>query len=88
MTTEREYDYLKSIASATEFTGMLPAIENEGDPDTLAAVTDVPVPVITMEDPGHSPLMGGSVHPYDGHSQRKTRPADCPAKEPGPYRRD
>ena len=91
MTPEREFDLSREgdIASATEYTGMLPAITNESDPDALSVVTEVPCPVTpSLEDPAHSPLLGGSVRPYGAHSPRKTTPAAHPAKAPGPYHRD
>lgn len=52
--TEREDSMLENLASATEFTGMLPAIASEDNPD-LAAMTDVPAPV--CENPAQSPLL-------------------------------
>lgn len=89
MTPEREFDLQleNNLASATEFTGMLPAIATHNDPEALAAAMDVPAPVIAArEDPAHSPLTNGNAHPYDARSRQKTTPGARPAKAPGPYR--
>ena len=91
MTPERDMDLEmeNDLASATEFTGMLPAIATHNDPEALAAAMDVPAPVIAaQEDPAHSPLLYGNEHLCDAHNQRKTTPGDRPAKAPGPYHRD
>ena len=57
MTTERDLNNIDlegTLASATEFTGMLPAIVTYDDPDGLAAAVDVPAPVTAAgEDPAH-----------------------------------
>ena len=77
---------LNALASATEFTGMLPAIASEEDPDALAAVTDVPCPVIAnREGPVYPPLLDAGVHPSGAHNRPKTTQAVRPAKAPGPY---
>lgn len=92
MTTERDLNNIDlegTLASATEFTGMLPAIATYDDPDGLAAAVDVPAPVTAAgEDPAHSPLLGGSVRPYGARNPQTTTQATRPAKAPGPYRPD
>jgi len=91
MTPEREIDLEmeNDLASATEFTGMLPAIATHNDPEALAAAMDVPANVIAArEDPAHSPLLYGNEHLCDGHNPLKTTPGNRPAKAPGPSRRD
>ena len=91
MTPERDFDLQREndLASATEFTGMLPAIATHNDPEALAAAMDVPAPVIAaQEDPTHSPLLYGNERPYDAHNRQKTTPGNRPAKAPGPYHRD
>ena len=91
MTPERDFDLQleNDIASATEFTGMLPAIATHNDPEALAAAMDVPANVIAArEDPAHSPLTNGNGRPCDAHNRRMTTPAARPAKAPGPYRPD
>ena len=91
MTPERDIDMAmeNNLASATEFTGMLPAIATHNDPEALAAAMDVPAPVIAArEDPAHSPLLYGNEHLCDGHNRQKTIPGNRPAKAPGPSRRD
>ncbi len=92
MTPEREYDDIDlkdTLASATEFTGMLPAITTHNDPEALAAAMDVPCPVIAArEDPARSPLTGGSEHLSGAHNPRRTTPNDHPARESGPFHRD
>ena len=91
MTPERDFDLQleNDLASATEFTGMLPAIATHNDPEALAAAMDVPAPVIAAhEDPAHSPLLYGNEHLSDAHNQRKTKPGNLPAKAPGPSPRD
>lgn len=91
MTPERDesfdIDLENDLASATEFTGMLPAIASHNDPEALAAAMDVPAPVIAArEDPARSPLPDAGAHPYGARSPRTTTPAVRPAKAPGPYR--
>ena len=91
MTPERDFDMEleNNLASATEFTGMRPAITTHNDPEALAAAMDVPAPVIAArEDPAHAPQRYGNAHLCDAHNQRKTTPGDHPAKAPGPYHRD
>ena len=91
MTPERDFDLQleSNLASATEFTGMLPAIVTHNDPEALAAATDVPANVIAArEDPAHSPLTNGNGHLCGARSRQKTTPGDHPAKAPGPYHRD
>ena len=91
MTPERDIDMAmeNNLASATEFTGMLPAIATHNDHEALAAAMDVPAPVIAArEDPAHSPLLYGNEHLCDGHNRQKTTPGNRPAKAPGPSRRD
>ena len=94
MTPERDssthYTNLdENLVSATECTGMLPAIAAHNDPEALAAAMEVPAPVIAArEDPAHSPLQYGSGHPYGAHNPPTTTPAARPARAPGPSRRD
>ena len=92
MTPERNMDELdleNTLSSATEFTGMLPAIASETDPDTLSAITDVPVPVVAnREDPARRRQPGADAHPYGAHSPLTTTLPVRPAKSPGPYRPD
>ena len=91
MTPERDFDLQleNDVASATEFTGMLPAIATHNDPEALAAAMDVPANVIAArEDPACSPQPNGNAHPCGAHNQQKTTPGCRPAKAPGPYRPD
>lgn len=90
MTPERDFDLQmeNNLASATEFTGMLPAIATHNDPEALAAAMDVPANVIAArEGPAHSPLQYGNEHLCDAHNRQKTTPGCRPAKAPGPSRR-
>lgn len=93
MTPERDKDPFvtdleRILASTTEYTGMLPAIATEDEPNTLAAQTDVPCPVIAgEEDPLRSPRRNGNAHPCDAHNPPTTIPAAHPAKAPAPYHR-
>ena len=91
MTPEREFDLQleNDIASATEFTGMLPAIASHNDPEALAAAMDVPAPVIAAREARvHPPQPGADAHPSGAHSQPRSKRAVHPAKAPGPYRPD
>ena len=94
MTPERKKDIPSidldnTLASATEFTGMLPAIAAHNDPEALSAAMDVPAPVIAArEDPAHSPLQYGSEHPYGERNRPRTTPDGRPATAPAPSRRD
>ena len=91
MTPERDLDFAmeNNLASATEFTGMLPAIATHNDPEALAAAMDVPANVIAArEDPAYSPQTSGNAHLCGARNRQKTTPGDHPAKAPGPYRRD
>lgn len=91
MTPERDFDLLleNDVASATEFTGMLPAIATHNDPEALAAAMDVPANVIAArEDPAHLPQPSGNAHLCGARSRQKTTPGCRPAKAPGPYHPD
>lgn len=91
MTPERDFDLQleNDLASATEFTGMLPAIATHNDPEALAAAMDVPANVIAArEDPAHSPLTNGNGRLCGARNRQKTTHGNRPAKAPGPYHRD
>ena len=91
MTPERDMDLdlETNIASATEFTGMLPAITSHNDPEALAAAMDMPAPVIAAREARvHPPQPDADARPSGAHSLPKTKRVVHPAKAPGPYHRD
>ena len=82
MTPEREFDLQleNDIASATEFTGMLPAIASHNDPEALAAAMDVPAPVIAAREARvHPPQPGADAHPSGAHSAQRKAQSSRPA---------